>query len=217
MGESKHPGGESSDLVWRPYGEGGVLIECRDLHEVHALFRAVRGSDLVEECVPGAQTLYVQPRNPATSSAELVRLIASLPRNSTSFGSAERPLHVVDVVYDGVDLNDIAALTRLSVEEVIRRHTAPTYMVAFLGFSRAFPYLVGLDPALVVPRLVSPRPSVPAGSIAMGAGFTGIYPASTPGGWRLLGRSRVVCFDESRDPPGLLAPGDRVRFEAVPA
>ena len=112
--------------------------------------------------MPGAQTLYVEPRNPVTSSAELVRLIASLPRNSTSsFGDAERPLHVVDVVYDGVDLNDIAALTCLSVEEVIRRHTAPTYTVAFLGFSRAFPYLVGLDPALVVPRLVSPRPSVP--------------------------------------------------------
>ncbi len=217
MGESKYPNGESSALVWRPYGERGVLIECRDLHEVHALFRAVRGSDLVEECVPGAQTLYVEPRNPATSSAELVRLIASLPKNSTSFGDAERPLHVVDVVYDGIDLSDIAALTRLSVEEVIRRHTMPTYTVAFLGFSRAFPYLVGLDPALVVPRLVSPRSSVPAGSIAMGAGFTGIYPASTPGGWRLLGRSRAVFFDESRDPPGLLAPGDRVRFQAVPA
>ena len=204
-----------SELVWRAYGEHGVLIECRDLAEVHARFRAVRESALVEECVPGAETLYVRPRNPATSRAELVRLIGSLPAVSETFGDPERPLHVVDVVYDGVDLGDVAALTRMSIEEVVRRHTAPTYTVAFLGFSRAFPYLVGLDPALVVPRLESPRPSVPAGSIAMGAGFTGIYPASTPGGWRLLGRSSVAFFDESRDPPGLLAPGDHVRFRAV--
>ena len=215
MGESASWNGESFDLVGRPYGECGVLIECRDLNEVHALFRSVRGSDLVEECVPGAETLYVRPRSPAMSSAELVRRIALLPAKSDVFVDDERPLHIVEVVYDGVDLVDVAGLTGLSVEEVVRRHTAPTYTVAFLGFSRAFPYLVGLDPALVVPRLDSPRPNVPAGSIAMGAGFTGIYPASTPGGWRLLGRSRMAFFDEGRDPPGLLAPGDRLRFQAV--
>lgn len=215
MDESPSHNGASTGLAWRPYGEHGVLIECHDLKEVHALFRSVCGSDLVEECVPGAQTLFVRPRDPATSSAELVHRITSLPAKSDSFGDGERPLHVVDVVYDGVDLDDVAALTAMSVEEVVRRHAAPTYTVAFLGFSRAFPYLVGLDPALVVPRLESPRPSVPAGSVAMGAGFTGIYPASTPGGWRLLGRSRVTLFDEGRDPPGLLAPGDRVRFQAV--
>lgn len=215
MGESASWNGESFDLVWRPYGEHGVLIECRDLDEVHALFRAVHGSDFAEECVPGAETLFVQPRSPATSSAELVRRIASLPAKSDAFVDDERPLHIVEVVYDGVDLDDVARLTGLSAEEVIRRHTAPTYTVAFLGFSRAFPYLVGLDPALVVARLESPRPSVPAGSVAMGADFTGIYPASTPGGWRLLGRTGLAFFDESRDPPGLLAPGDRVRFLAV--
>ena len=215
MDESATWRGASTDLEWRPYGERGVLIECRDLKEVHALFRAFRGSDLVEECVPGAQTLFVRPRDPATSSAELVRRITSLLTGPEAFRDVERPIHTVDVVYDGIDLDDVAALTAMSVEEVIVRHAAPTYTVAFLGFSRAFPYLAGLDPALVVPRLESPRPSVPAGSIAMGAGFTGIYPASTPGGWRLLGRSRVIFFDENRDPPSLLTPGDRVRFRAV--
>ncbi len=215
MSESARRDVLPTDFTWRPYGEHGVLIECRDLNEVHGLFRKVRGSGLVEECVPGAETLFVRPRDPATSSAELVRRITSLPAKSDGFGDVERPLHVVDVVYDGVDLDDVAALTGLSVEEVIRRHAAPTYTVAFLGFSRAFPYLVGLDPQLIVPRLESPRSSVPAGSIAMGAGFTGIYPASTPGGWRLLGRSSAAFFDESRDPPGLLSPGDRVRFREV--
>ncbi len=215
MGGSIDRHGGSNDLVWRPYGEHGVLIECQDLEMVHELFRSVRGSGLVEECVPGAETLFVRPRHPTMSSAELVRRIAMLPVSPATVGDTERPLHVVDVIYDGVDLPVVASLTGLSVEEIIRRHTAPTYTVAFLGFSRAFPYLVGLDPALVVPRLESPRSSVPAGSIAMGAGFTGIYPASTPGGWRLLGRTGIVFFDEGRDPAGLLAPGDRVRFRAV--
>lgn len=206
-----------SPLAWRSYGERGVLIELGDLASVHALYEVVRVSGLVDECVPGAETLFVQPRDLATSSAVLMRQIEALA--SLPIVTSARParMHTVDVIYDGVDLPDVATLTGLSVAEVVRRHAEPTYTVAFLGFSRAFPYLVGLDPVLIVPRLASPRPSVPAGSVGMGAGFTGIYPASTPGGWRLLGRTAEVFFDERREPPSVLAPGDGVRFRAMPS
>jgi KipI family sensor histidine kinase inhibitor len=95
---------------------------------------------------------------------------------------------------------------------VVRRHTAPEYTVAFLGFSPGFPYLVGLDPALEVPRRDTPRTSIPAGSVGLAGGQTGIYPTASPGGWQLIGRTEVTLFDPDRHPPALLGPGSRLRF-----
>ncbi len=86
-----------------------------------------------------------------------------------------------------------------------------------LGFAPGFPYLLGLDAALHVPRRADPRTRVPAGSVAIGGAQTGIYPRELPGGWNLIGRTPQVLFDPERDPPCLLAPGDRVRFRAIDA
>ena len=121
----------------------------------------------------------------------------------------------IPAVYDGADLHDVAQRCALSVSEVIRRHTAVDYTVAIVGFSAGFGYLQGLDPVLDVARRSSPRVSVPAGAVAIAAGMTCVYPRSSPGGWNLLGRTDVAMWDEARDPPALLAPGDRVRFHAV--
>jgi KipI family sensor histidine kinase inhibitor len=96
----------------------------------------------------------------------------------------------------------------------VRRHTAAVYTVAFVGFSPGFPYLLGLDPSLRVPRLDSPRTSVPAGSVGIGGDQTGVYPTATPGGWRLIGRTSTALFDPRLDPPALLRAGDTVRFVA---
>jgi KipI family sensor histidine kinase inhibitor len=86
-----------------------------------------------------------------------------------------------------------------------------------LGFAPGFPYLLGLDPALQVPRRATPRTRVPMGSVAIGGAQTGIYPSELPGGWQLIGRTPLVLFDADRDPPSLLMPGDRVRFVAIDA
>jgi KipI family sensor histidine kinase inhibitor len=115
----------------------------------------------------------------------------------------------------GPDLEDVARLTGLTPGEVIARHAAATYEVRFLGFTPGFAYLGPLDPSLVCPRLDRPRRSVPAGSVAIAADQTAVYPASTPGGWRLLGRTESVLFDPARDPMSLLALGDLVRFEPL--
>ena len=84
-------------------------------------------------------------------------------------------------------------------------------------FAPGFAYLGGLDARLRVPRLATPRTRTPAGSVAIADSMTGIYPADLPGGWRIIGHSDLVMFDAHRDPPALLAPGDRVRFELVGA
>lgn len=129
-------------------------------------------------------------------------------------------LVTIPVRYGGAEGPDLAAVAQwadLAPQDVIRRHTRPTYRVYFLGFTAGFPYLGGLPASLAAPRLSVPRTRVPAGSVGIAGQQTGIYPAATPGGWRLIGRTAMPLFDPARNPPALLQPGDRVRFVAVSA
>ena len=118
----------------------------------------------------------------------------------------------IPVRYDGADLAAVAAAAGLTEDEVIARHSAPDYEVLVVGFVPGFGYLGGLDPALVLPRRPTPRPRVPAGSVAIGGSHTGVYPFETPGGWHLLGTTDLVLFDPNAERPALLAVCDKVRF-----
>ena len=132
-----------------------------------------------------------------------------------SMSAATSALIEIPVLYDGPDLSDVATLTGFSIADVIARHGAVEYRVAMLGFAPGFPYLLGLDPALAVPRRSDPRQRVPAGSVAIGGHQTGIYPAELPGGWQLIGRTPLQLFDVAADVPSQLNAGDRVRFHAI--
>jgi KipI family sensor histidine kinase inhibitor len=197
----------------RPAGERGLLVEVDELETVHRLHAALRDLDPpgVVELVPGYRTLLVVAE-PARAGV-LDELAAGLPELELppAEALAGEPVEI-PVSYDGQDLPEVASLTGLEATEVVRRHTAPEYTVAFLGFSPGFPYLVGLDPALEVPRRDTPRTSIPAGSVGLAGTQTGIYPTASPGGWQLIGRTEMTLFDPGRDPPALLAPGGRLRF-----
>ncbi len=137
-------------------------------------------------------------------------------------GDAEAPAptreHVIPVCYGGnhgPDLGDVASHSGLSSDEVIARHVGAGYQVAMIGFAPGFPYLLGLDPTLAMPRRRDPRQRVPAGSVAIGGSQTGVYPEPLPGGWQLIGRTPLRLFDVSAERPSLLAAGDRVRFCAM--
>ncbi len=112
----------------------------------------------------------------------------------------------------GPDLQDVAAHSGLAPAAVIELHAAATYLVYFLGFAPGFAYLGGLPATLHTPRLPTPRPRVPAGSVGIAGGQTGVYPLAIPGGWRLVGQTSQVLFDPQRTPSALLQPGDEVRF-----
>lgn len=130
----------------------------------------------------------------------------------------EAPVVDIPVVYGGdfgPDLDSAADELGLSPATLAQRHASGDYRVAMIGFAPGFPYLSGLDPALALPRLASPRTRVPAGSVGIGGAQTGIYPGEGPGGWRLLGRTPLRLFDPHREPPSTLAPGDRVRFREI--
>lgn len=114
--------------------------------------------------------------------------------------------------YDGEDLDDVAKLSGLSVDELIALHSGREYSAVFLGFLPGWAYCARLDPRIVAPRLPSPRPRITPGTVAVADGQTGVYPFPSPGGWRLIGTTDVVMFDPLREQPSLLHAGDRVRF-----
>jgi len=117
----------------------------------------------------------------------------------------------------GPDLEELAAHCGLAPSGVVELHASGDYTVDFLGFAPGFAYLSGLSPRLATPRLAVPRRRVPAGSVGIAGEQTGVYPFSTPGGWRLIGRTPLKLFDAGREPMSLLEIGDRVRFAAVEA
>jgi inhibitor of KinA len=121
----------------------------------------------------------------------------------------------IPVVYDGPDLEEVAKSTGLSPAEIAKRHSGVAYHVYMLGFLPGFAYLGDLPEELRLPRLKEPRTRVPAGSVAIADQLTAIYPAQSPGGWRLIGRTPLRVFDPVKSPPSLLAPGDVITFQSV--
>lgn len=194
----------------RVVGDRALLVEVADPAAAQRLFRAARrlvGTELVD-VVPGHDTVLLVGREAVPSLEDL---------EADDGDPDARPRTVtIEVRYDGEDLRAVADATGLALDEVVRRHAQAAYSVAFLGFAPGFPYLVGGDPALMLPRRASPRTRVPAGAVAIAGEYTAIYPRASPGGWHLLGRTDAVLFDPASTPPALLAPGDAVRLVVRP-
>jgi KipI family sensor histidine kinase inhibitor len=189
-----------------------LLVELADLDETLALFASLEADPVagIIDMVPAARTLMIRFRAEKLTAERLAAAIAT--RDLSARIAPSDMLVEIPVNYDGEDLADVAQLTGLSVEDVIRRHTDSTFTVAFCGFAPGFGYLVGGDPALQVPRRQSPRTKIPAGSVALAGAFSGVYPQNSPGGWQIIGTTPEKMWDLSRDPPALFQPGYRVRF-----
>ena len=153
-------------------------------------------------------------------SALLEAIHTCLSTMNATTAALDAAIVTVPVCYGGEfgpDLDEVARLTGLTADAVIQRHTAAVYPVAMLGFAPGFPYLLGLEPALHVPRRAMPRTRVAAGSVAIGGAQTGIYPNDLPGGWQLIGRTPLQLFDPERTPPCWINVGQSVRFQFIDA
>lgn len=126
-------------------------------------------------------------------------------------------LHRIPVVYDGPDLEDVAARLDIPSERIVALHLQPIYRVFLVGFVPGWAYLGPLPEQLELPRRQVPRTQVPPGSVAIAGRQTGIYPLPAPGGWHLIGRTSVKLFLPDSDPPCLFRAGDRVKFFAIKA
>ncbi len=196
------------------YGDG---IDERVNTHVHLVARALARTapaGLVE-VVPTYRSVAVWFDPLATTVECLEDVVRGIDAHLDAGDTLPSRIIEVPVVYGGEcgpDLADVSAHTGLSEADVVAIHAAGSYRVFMMGFTPGFPYLGGMSPRIATPRLPTPRTHVPAGSVGIAAQQTGIYPAASPGGWRLIGRSPLRLFDPAQDPPALLGPGDTVRF-----
>lgn len=213
---------------FEPLGEAALLLRFGDtldpaltlsVQQLAALLRQQPAAG-VQELVPSYSALAVHFDPLQTDLDSVAGWVRTRLREHEPATRREVPARRIEipVCYGGdygPDLADVAAHAQLSEDETIALHTRPEYLVGMIGFLPGFPYLLGLDPRLSMPRLTTPRAEVRAGAVGIGGAQTGIYPQASPGGWRLIGRTPEVLFDTRRSPPSLLLPGDRVRFVAV--
>jgi KipI family sensor histidine kinase inhibitor len=191
----------------RLIGRHAVLAEAGDPEAALSLATWARSFPVeAVEVVPGAETVLFDGVPDVAALAEAIRSW------SPSAVRPEGELVEVPVAYDGPDLDFVAAAWGTDVAGVVGLHTEIQYVVAFCGFAPGFAYLRGLPERLAVPRLDSPRPSVPPGSVGLAGAWCGVYPSASPGGWRLLGRTDATLWDQTRERPALLVPGSRVQF-----
>ena len=200
-------------VTLRPMGERALLAEVDDLArvlELHAAL-AARPPAGIDDLVPAARTVLVA-FDPARIAPAAVR--AWILSAATSAPDAARPGPLVELAtrYDGPDLDETAALLGIRPAELVARHTAALWRVAFTGFAPGFAYLVSDAWPHGVPRLARPRTRVPAGAVGLAGEFAGAYPRETPGGWRLIGTTDAPLFVPDAPQPVLLTPGARVRF-----
>ena len=207
----------------RPLGDRALLVGVTDAAAGRRLARALTAhwsADAVE-VLCGFATVMVRPCDPALGIDAVGAVAAGVldaatgpasEADETEAGTAARTL-TVPCVFDGPDLADVAAAAHCAPAEVVRRLTAVPLTVAVMGFSPGFAYLGGLpEPLRRVARRASPRPTVPAGSVALANGYAAVYPTASPGGWQLVGRTGFSFFSVDAPPYAVLAPGDRVHF-----
>jgi len=209
-------------LMLLPQGDRAISvvfeeeISPKTNSKVLALCRALDSACIpgIVGCVPAYRTLLVEYDPLILTYAQAAGKIRACSTKTT--GENVGCLVEIPVCYGGEfgqDLDEVAAHSGLTAQEVIEAHSGREYRVYMLGFRPGFPYLGGLDPRLAMPRRKMPRPCIEGGSVGIAGNQTGIYPQSSPGGWNLIGRTPLTLFDETNR--AQLAPGDTLRFIPV--
>jgi KipI family sensor histidine kinase inhibitor len=199
-------------VIVHPYGDRALLVDLDDGEAALAFADALRAAPpaALGDLVPAARTVLVVAAEGA-AVADLRAALADVRPEARGDATAGDEVEI-PVFYDGEDLDDVAALTGLSRQEVVAAHTGQAWRVAFGGFAPGFGYLVGEDDRLHVPRRQESRTRVPTGAVGLAGEYAGVYPRESPGGWQLIGRTDLAMFDLAREPAALLRPGVRVRF-----
>ena len=206
------------DLTARWFGDRAVLVDVQEPAQREQVAALLAGEFPDLQVRRGMVSVLVEVDSPEAHLLDRVNSALSEVAVSSVLRPGSATAHLVRATYDGEDLEEVSQLLEVTTSAVVQAHLAQTWRVAMIGFAPGFAYLepvghVTMDWARV-PRRDTPRSLVPAGSLALAAGMSAVYPASMPGGWHLVGTTREVMFDPARgDRPALLAPGDDVRFE----
>ncbi|MEW5908761.1 MAG: 5-oxoprolinase subunit PxpB [Thermodesulfobacteriota bacterium] len=211
---------------FRIAGDSGLLVEYGDSihpdvnHKVRSMSIILETERIhgIKEIIPTYRSILVV-YNPLIITPLSLKCRLSDLENRLSEIEIPPPKRIEIPVYYGgsfgPDIGFVATTHSLSEEEVIRIHSQPDYLIYMVGFTPGFPFLGGLPDILHTPRLETPRIQVPAGSVGIANAQTGIYPVTSPGGWRLIGRTPLRLFDKNRKDPILYKAGDRIRFKPI--
>jgi KipI family sensor histidine kinase inhibitor len=202
------------------YGDRALMLECHSTADVLAWTAALRAAAMpgVVDIVPAARTVLVKLDAPRYQGVtrQRVRKLRVAPDSIVGATLADdRDEVVIDVVYDGPDLTEVADRTGLTTAAVINAHTATRWRVGFSGLAPGSVYLIDGDPRLHVSRRSEQRGSVAAGSVALGGEFSAIFSRQSHGGWQVIGHTDAVLWDIDRPNPALLTRGMWVRFRAA--
>jgi len=209
-----------------PLGDSAITIEFGDKIDPCINARVIAFAETVaaqgwvgiRDIVPTYRSVTIYFDAIQWTVSALANRLKRLPRPSSGSSVPGGTLHTIPVLYGGdwgPDLTELATFAGLTPTEAIRLHTSVRYRVYMLGFSPGFPYLGLVPKRLAMPRLSTPRTKVPAGSVGIADRQTGIYPSSTPGGWRLIGRTPIPLYRKTNSSPFLLKPGDLVQFQSI--
>ena len=209
-----------------PAGDSALVVEFEERIDPEVNARAIAVADAlqaapiagVRDVVPTYRTVAVFFDPLRTNyDALLERLETAAQRPAGDTGHQRTPV-VIPVCYGGdlgPDIADVAGVARISEDEVVALHAGATYRVFMMGFVSGFAYMGIVDPRIAAPRRATPRVRVPLGSVGIAGEQTGVYPAETPGGWQIIGRTPLKPFDATRPDPFLVKAGDSVRFTPI--
>lgn len=206
-----------------PFGESALFVELATAFDESTVAAARAIADAWEAAqlglaVPAYASVVLMfdadVLAPSEAERNAMRFATAAASRSHTAPSRSPRVATIDVPtrYDGADLADVAARSKVSVDELIALHAGREYTAFFLGFLPGFAYCGRLDPRIAAPRLERPRERVPAGAVAVADGQTAVYPSASPGGWRLIGSTDLVMFDLASGEPARIHAGDRVRF-----
>ncbi len=212
--------------VYRIAGDTGLLVEFGEgidetiNTKVRAMAKALELAKLpgISETIPTYKSLLMI-YDPLTTNPD--RLKTELAKVESGLDNIEiKPPKVVEipVCYGsefGPDIETVARINALDIDQVIDLHSAREYLIYMVGFTPGFPFLGGLDKRLSTPRLENPRTLVPAGSVGIANNQTGMYPIASPGGWQIIGRTPLTLFSPERKNPFLYKAGDKIKFKSV--
>lgn len=208
---------------YKPYGEQAILIEWQQCIDDQILEDMLRFKERIQkestqfivDFIVGYHSLTLQYKEPILNYKEEVEILQSIYKKDFTAIQTSRFLWEVPVCYDlqfGIDLEEMAQKSKLSIDEIKIRHSAKIYTVFFIGFLPGFLYLGGLDSDLYFDRKPTPRLKVPKGAVAIGGKQTGVYPCASPGGWNLLGKTPIHFFDVTQQQPCFATAGDQIKF-----
>ncbi len=214
------------DVRFLMTGDTSVLVEFGNeiSTEINGRIRAFnialekKGVPGIVETVPTYRSLTVHYRPEVIRHEQLCETLKGLLGNLNKVEIPPASVVEIPVLYGGEmgpDIGFVAEHNHKTVEDVIRIHSEPEYLIYMLGFTPGFPYMGGMSAEIATPRLTSPRVKIPGGSVGIAGSQTGVYPIDSPGGWQLIGRTPLKLYDAQRETPILLQAGQYVKYRAV--